>query len=204
MIVAGPTMCGKTTFVKDLLHYTTYIQPPPKQVLWCYGSFNEKQFKEICEYSSYPIRFQEGIPNINDDTLVGSDTFIIIDDLMTSAGKSSEISQLFTQGMHHRNISVALLIQNIFHQAKKMRDISLNTKYFVLFKSPRDGNQITTLSRQIFPHSPYYLSDAFRQATERTYGYLVVDLTQETDDNYRLVTNIFPHEFCFYFIPKIN
>lgn len=202
MIVGGPTMCGKTTFIKDLLHYTAYIRPPPKNILWCYGTFNEKQFQDIYKHSSYPIRFQEGLPNIDDVSCVSDGTFIIIDDLMTSAGKSVEISHLFTQGVHHKNISVALLVQNVFHQAKKMRDISLNAKYFVLFKSPRDKTQITFLSRQIFPHHPHYLSDAFRQATERAHGYLIVDLTQGTDDNYRLITNIFPNEFCYYFIPK--
>lgn len=201
MVVAGPTMSGKTTFIKDLLHYPAYIQPTPRKIIWCYGAFNEQQFRIILKDSNYPIQFHEGLPNI-DDISPDDNVFIILDDLMTSVGKSAEIARLFTQGMHHKNISVALIVQNVFHQGRKMRDISLNTKYFILFKTPRDASQINILSRQIFPHYGNYLADAFRQATERAHGYLIVDLTQETNDNFRLVTNIFPHECCYYFIPK--
>ena len=201
MLVAGPTMCGKTSFIIDLLSSPGYIEPPPKKILWCYGIKNMDQFKKILKKSIYPVFFQEGLPNVND--ISHSDyVFIIIDDLMVNAGKSDDISKLFTLGMHHKNVSVALMIQNIFHQGKKMRDISLNTKYFILFKNPRDARQITFLARQMFPAYPDFLPDAFRQATSRPHGYLIVDLTQQTSEQHRLVTNIFPHQQCYFFAPK--
>lgn len=83
-----------------------------------------------------------------------------------------------------------------------MRDISLNSNYMVLFKNPRDARQISHLSSQMFPSLPRYLPDAYRQATERPYGYLVIDLTQKTESDMRLVTNVFPYQKCYYFIPK--
>jgi hypothetical protein len=52
---------------------------------------------------------------------------------------------------HHRNLSIIYIVQNIFHQGKEMRNISLNYHYIVLFKSPRDKEQISMLARQINP-----------------------------------------------------
>lgn len=203
MIIAGPTMSGKTCFMMDLLSYPTSIHPTPKRVLWCYGTINNSQFSEISKRSKYPISFHKGIP-LMEDIKPGSNLLIVLDDLMEDVGKSSDISHLFTRGVHHNNISVVLITQNIFHQGKKMRDISLNSNYFILFKNPRDARQISFLSTQIFPGSPKYLPDAFRQATERPHGYLVIDLTQKTDTDKRVLTNIFPHQKCYFFIPKKN
>jgi hypothetical protein len=42
-----------------------------------------------------------------------------------------------------------LIVQNIFHQGKEMRNIGLNAHYIVLFKSARDKQQISMLARQV-------------------------------------------------------
>jgi len=205
MLIAGPTGCGKSTFMTDLLSHPENIKPQPKQVLWCYGtdenSDNSEQFKKILNASKFPIRFHKGIPDLSNIT-TADNIFIVLDDLMQKAGKSNEISKLFTLGMHHKNISVALIVQNFFHQATSMRNISLNSHYLVLFKNPRDGRQIKCISSQIFPTNSSFLTDAYRQATERPYGYVIIDLTQQTSDECRVLTNIFPHEYCMYFMPK--
>ena len=44
------------------------------------------------------------------------------------------------KGSHHRNISVILITQNLFHQANYCRTISLNAKYIVLLKNARNKN----------------------------------------------------------------
>jgi hypothetical protein len=69
----------------------------------------------------------------------------------------SEISQnhwaekLLCAGIHHTNITVIYLVQNIFPKGKAARTISLNTHYLILFDSRSDRLQIQTLGRQIFP-----------------------------------------------------
>jgi hypothetical protein len=70
---------------------------------------------------------------------------------MPQSGKDKRISDLFTKGSHHRNLSIIYIVQNIFHQGKEMRNIRLNAHYIVLFKSPRDKQQISMLARQINP-----------------------------------------------------
>jgi hypothetical protein len=49
---------------------------------------------------------------------------------------STKVSELFTKGSHHRNISLVLITQNLFHQRPSVRDISLNSKYKGAPKEP--------------------------------------------------------------------
>ena len=77
---------------------------------------------------------------------------IVLDDLMDSA-YSTKVSQLFTKGSNHRNICLVLIIQNLFHQGPSSLDISLNSKYIVVFKNPRDKTQIVHLARQVYPEN---------------------------------------------------
>ena len=55
---------------------------------------------------------------------------------MIEAGNDNRIVNLFTKGSHHRNLSVTYIVQNLFHQGKVKRNISLNSHYLVLFKNP--------------------------------------------------------------------
>ena len=57
---------------------------------------------------------------------------LILDDLMRESS-SNVILDLFTKGSHHKNISVIFITQNVFHKGKAQRDISLNTKYLMLY-----------------------------------------------------------------------
>ena len=59
------------------------------------------------------------------------------------------IANLFSRESHHRNLTVILLLQNLFHQGKYGRDVSLNSHYFILFKNIRDTNQIKVSGNQL-------------------------------------------------------
>ena len=118
---------------------------------------------------------------------------IILDDLLNEV-YSKEMCQLFTKGSHHRNISVILITQNLFHQARYCRDISLNAKYIVLLKNIRDKNQFTHLARQVYPEDSVGLYKAYLDATKNPHGYFLLDFSQDTDDQLRFRTNIFPNE----------
>ena len=49
--------------------------------------------------------------------------------------KNKRIVNLFTSGSHHRNLSMIYIMQNLFHQGKGSRTISLNGHYLVLLKN---------------------------------------------------------------------
>ena len=117
---------------------------------------------------------------------------IILDDLLNEA-YSKQACHLFTKGRHHRNISVIMITQNLFHQAKHCRDIPLNAKYSVLLKNTRDKNQFTHLAGQVYPEDSAGLYKAYLEATDKTHGYQVLDFSQDKD-RLRFRKNIFPHE----------
>lgn len=75
-----------------------------------------------------------------------------------------------------------------------MRTISLNAHYIILLKNPRDKSQILHLARQMFPFKPNILVEAYEDCTRNPYGYIKADLTNDTPEDYRLQTRIFPDE----------
>ena len=133
-VFAGPTGSGKTVFVKKLLqHIHKMIQPTPNRIIYCYSEW-QSAFTEMLK-DNPRIQFSNGLISI-DELAPYDKNLIILDDLMDECKDSTEISKLFTKGSHHRNLSVILLIQNLFVQGKTMRTISLNAHYMVIFKNP--------------------------------------------------------------------
>lgn len=182
-IIAGPTSCGKSCFIKKFLsEINTMVDVDISEALYCLPQ-NQPIDKAFTKYT-----ISRGIPDIEtvDDL---SPRLIILDDLMREADGS--VVDLFTKGSHHYNVSVIFVTQNIFNQGKGRRDISLNSHYIVCFKNPRDKQQINTLSRQIYPENVRYIQEAYKDATAQPYGYLLFDLKQSTPDLYRFRTNIF-------------
>ena len=194
-IVAGPTACGKSTWVKNLITYQKdMIDPVPEQVIWFYG-----EWQPLYNTLSGMVEFREGLADLT--TLkTKKRTLVIIDDLMTETDKS--VSNLFTKRSHHRNLSVLHLVQNVFDKNKHTRTISLNAHYLVIFKNPRDASQITHLAKQMYSGHVQFLQEVFADATSEAYGYLLIDLKQETPEHLRLRTKIMPNETQYVYMRK--
>ena len=75
-IVAGPTGCGKTTFVTRLLrNSSTMIDPSPERVTWYYG-----EWQSAYENLDIPnLRLEEGLPTSFD---ASKRNIVVLDDLM--------------------------------------------------------------------------------------------------------------------------
>ena len=116
---------------------------------------------------------------------------------MIEAGKDNGIVNLFTKASYHWNLSVIYIVQNLFHQGKGNRSISLNSHYLVLFKNPRDKLQIWTLPKQMYPGRTDFFLKQYEKAVRRPYGYLLIDLKTITQDDCRLRTNVLPGEEGF-------
>ena len=96
------------------------------------------------------------------------------------------------------------LVQNLFPKNKESRTISLNSQYMVVFKNPRDASQMSHLARQMYPGRAKFVQEAFRDATSVPYDYLLVDLKQDTPEDMRLRTAIFPDDCVQYvYLPKV-
>ena len=64
----------------------------------------------------------------------------------------------------------------------------------MLFKSPRDKQQVSMLARQVYAGKVQEFMAAYEEATSRPHGYLMLDLKPTTDDQQRLKTNVLPGE----------
>lgn len=197
MCISGQTGCGKTRFVYRLLTHLDemYAGEPPKKILYCYG-IHQPLFDDM-ERRFINLKLHHGLPStetIEELTSMREHTLIILDDLMHRVVQNTDMEVLFTQGCHHRRLSVVFITQNLFPRGSKSRTIALNTYYLILMKNARDVSQVSILSRQLYLGRSQLLVGAYRDATKQSFGYLVVDTSPQADDKYRLRTNIFPGE----------
>ena len=111
--------------------------------------------------------------------------------------------RLFSAGISHNNLSVIFIVHTLFHHGQEMRNISLNTHYIILFKNPRDSQQISTLARQMYPGKSHFLIETYQDATKKPYGYLFIDLKPNTNDQLRIRTGILPDDTHYVYVNKI-
>ena len=189
-MVVGPTMSGKTDFVLQLIAEAgSQFNPPPNRIVYAYGAWQDV-FKRIKN-----VEFVEGLDGLKNIVFSRhQNNLLILDDLMSEVAKDEDSSTLFTRDMHHRNVSVIFIAQNLYKQGKSMRDIALNCQVFILFKSPRDVHQIKVLGRQM---GIEHLEKAYQKAVEKKFGYLVINMQPRTADEYRLQSDIFYHRRVF-------
>jgi len=83
-----------------------------------------------------------------------------------------------------------------------MRTISLNAQYIVLFKNQRDNSQFAHLAKQLYPQNSHFALETYLDATKDQYGYLLLDLRSEQDEDLRLQTCIFPGNQQVVYVPK--
>ena len=108
--------------------------------------------------------------------------------MMSTAAKDHKITKLFTKKNHHRNLNIISINQNLYHGKDPTQ--RWNSQYICLFHNPISMDIITALSRQMYPDSPNKLMHAYRNATSKPYGYIVLDLKANTPDHARLCPNV--------------
>jgi Poxvirus A32 protein len=192
-IVCGPTGSGKTDLIRAIINShveTIYIELNDRylNVLWCFGVYQDQY--EI-PLSNTIITYYKGIPSAAEIASIRPDV-IVFDDLQLEVADNPEISNLFTRGSHHLNISVFLLVQNLFQKGKAMRNSSLNAQYIFLLKNVRDRRQIITFASQMFPGDTKHFMESYNLATGSNFGYLLIDLKNDTPDAVRLRSKVLP------------
>jgi hypothetical protein len=203
MSISGTTMSGKTTWLYRLLtHASEMFETPPTKMLYCYGVW-QSLFDEM-QSKLNEISFHQGLPSEEDiDNLTSNNqhNIVIMDDLMHQVVENVNIESLFTRGAHHKNLTVIYLNQNLYCQGKFSRTLSLNTHILVLMKNPRDTSQIQILGKQVFPGRGQLLVEAYEDCMKDKFGYLLVDLSPQTLEKYRLRSHVFPNEDSVVYVP---
>ena len=162
-----------------------------ENIVWCHSENNALHHFKSVSFVKGVLDFEnpENIP-----------TLIVLDDLMDTA-YSTKVSQLFTKGSPHRNISVILITQNLIHQCPLSRAISLNSKYIVVFKNPRNKTHIVYLARKFYPENISVFQNTYLEVCNDPHTYLFFDLTQPINDLLRFRIKIFPGETTEGFAP---
>lgn len=194
-LVCGPTGSGKTYTLLKFLRHPTLFEKPPVKIIWCYSVYQEK-FNEYRD----AIEFHEGIYDVKSLGNIEGHKIIILDDLMHKLNE--DIAETFTVYSHHLNVTVFFITQNIFHQNKYMRDVSLNTQYLILFGQRRDVSQINVLATQMFPMQRKEFLKVYKEVTTIPHGYLLCDIHPKNTYRVLLRTNILPTEIETVYIPE--
>jgi hypothetical protein len=194
--IIGPSKCGKTSLVSDLLeNQDTIMSPSPQKIIYCYSLY--QPLFDYLKTKITNISFIKGLPNLDEI----SNCLLVLGDLGQDCIDNKDIVQLYTVGSHHRYISVILLTHNIFENGKYMLTISLNCSYLIIFNNLRDKKQIKFLGTQLFPgESKFFeeiLTDIFNNQ-ER--GYLIIDLLPETIKELRLRTIDFKNNTIYVYV----
>lgn len=196
LIVAGPSNCGKTTFVIDLLkNEERVIDNKFDYILWFYGeTFPRNDFLQARN-----IKFHQGLPeSFNNLIDPGKRGLAIFDDLMSECGNNKLITEFFTKRTHHENVSIIFISQNLFHEGRERRNFTKNATYLCIFNSPLDQTIAYNMGRKLMPKNLKAFVNLFTHAVGRPYGYLFIDGHQESPRNAMFRTQMFGDvQHCF-------
>ena len=183
-LLAGPTGCGKTRLMFDLIRDRAKVcTEPPTEIVYCYGAWQDgfDEWREVVTFHEGFLDPSAAVP------MDGQPRWMIVDDLLEEVTGKESLNNSFTKHSHHRNLSVFFLTQNVFR--KGTRTVSLNTHYMFLFKNPRDKQMVDNLAKQAFPGRVPGVRRAYEMATSEPHSFLRVDMTQTTPDKARLMGN---------------
>ena len=189
VFISGPSRCGKTFFVADLLqNLDRFAKQPPSLVIYIYKVWQWK----FDEMKSLVHVFME-----DDDHIVekikqyanGIPILVVFDDMLNSKSLSN-LAPLFTVDGRHMNMSLVFLTQRMFVNDEYFRQISQNCDYFFIFKNPRNSSEIRTLAQQVTPGS-LHLIKMYIEATKDPFSYLFINLTQECKPKVKFLSQLF-------------
>ena len=181
----GPSETGKSQLIYNWLKIGTF-QPKFDKIYFFYQ--HSQPLYDVMPMEIESLEFVRGVKFEFIDSLENNGTkyLLIFDDSCEEICNSKAFVDTATAG-RHRGLSTIYIKHNLFQQSKLGRDIELQNTHIVLFKSPRDVMQVTTLSTELGLGSE--LVDWHRDATSVPFGHLLIDLSPRTDDRLRYCTN---------------
>ena len=183
--LVGPSETGKLQLIYNWLKIGTF-QPKFDKIYFFYQ--HSQPLYDVMQKEIESLEFVRGVNFEFIDSLKNNGTkyLLIFDDSCEEICNSKAFVYIATAG-RHRGLSTIYIKHNFFHQSKLGRDVELQNTHILLFESPRDVMQVTTLSTQLGLGSE--IVDWYRDATSVPFGHLLIDLSPRTDDRLRCCTN---------------
>ena len=183
--LVGPSETGKSQLIYNWLKIGK-LQPKFDKIYFFYQ--HSQPLYDVMQKEIENLEFVQGLNFEFIDSLKNNGTkyLLIFGDSCEEICNSKALVDIATAG-RHRGLSTIYIKHNFFHQSKLGRDVELQNTHIVLFKSPRDVMQVTTLSTQLGLGSE--LVDWYWDATFVPFSPLLIDLSPRTDDRLRYCTN---------------
>lgn len=195
ILVSGPTKCGKTQWILKLCRARGWIFTEAiKKILFIFTMW-QPLYDEMDKEFGDCIKWSKGLPEDPFTHFKSREPgLIIIDDMMSEIeGNSRNVSRWFTRGSHHENVSMAVLVQNLF--PKNMRTISLNAHVCALFNNPRDQSQTTRFLVQSYEGHVQAVKKCIEQHVYKLpHSPAIFNFFQSTPREYSIMCDIFPED----------
>ena len=122
LFISGPSRCGKTFFVADLLqNINTFAKQPPSQVVYIYKVWQSK-FDEMRNIVHIFMQDDKNIVDKIKEYATGVPMLVVFDDMINSASLG-DLAPLFTVDARHMNMSLVFLTQRMFVNDEHFRQI---------------------------------------------------------------------------------
>ena len=194
MAVVGPSGSGKTQLVFNMILGHTF-EPAFDAIYYFYKEW-QPIYDKVLQLRRKNIQF---LSTIDFDLIKNLENCLLVfDDSCEEIFNSKDFSDLATSGRHKKR-HVIYIKHNLYHQSKYSRTIDLNTTHVVLFKSPRDIQQIKVFGKQL--NNFEFLQKAYLNATEQTFGHLLIDLDPKTSDGLRYCSRIVDVAPSIFYLP---
>ena len=141
MSVSGPSGSSKTDLIFQTLLKGTFY--PSFNNMFHFYLQDQPKYRSFVSHIKFDIEFIK-LSSFNNLR----DCMIVFDDTCEEIFNEKDFVKLATAG-RHKNVLVIYVKHNLFQQSKQSRTINLNTTQLILFKSPRDIQQIDYLGRQL-------------------------------------------------------
>ena len=206
--MCGPTQCGKTALIKDILkHIDRVVIPTPDKLLYLYTAeqANYDDIKQLIRTNASTSKLKtyefidcnQGIPSIDElRPKLGDATLLVLDDLMVLAASNTKnvenLNNIVSRDSHHTNTSVIFVCQNLNFGNGKLRNARVNSQYHVIFNNLSDHRDIETIAsnKKI---KLAKIHNILKDVSKRNrYGYVLFDGSPRSHRNTRVRTGILP------------
>ena len=162
LTICGPTQCGKTALIKDIIRsIDRVVIPTPDKLVYLYTAdqTNYDDIKQIIRTNATKSKLKtfefidcnQGIPSINElRSKLGDATLLVLDDLMVVAASNTKnvenLNNIVSRDSHHTNTSVIFVCQNLNFGNGKLRNARVNSQYHIMFNNLSDHRDIEMIA----------------------------------------------------------
>ncbi len=196
MAMVGPSGSGKTQLIFDMLRGDTFW-PNIKKVYFFY-----QEYQPLYDTMQHDLPLDIQFVSVIDFDMIEQieNALLIFDDSCEDIYNEKRFLKLAVSG-RHKKVGIIYVKHNLFHQSKQSKTIDLQNTHVILFKSPRDENQIAYLGKQLGTQNNFLL-DCYKKATSVSYGHLLIDFDPKTSDCLRYCSNIVGPLPTIFFLPS--